>query len=149
MIKQASENDLNEILAKSDNALYEGTFKTFKPTQKRVKEIIQTTLEQGAYYLVLKDDDNLNDDLKGWILIGSGKDYFSQESVGFIYELYVLPEYRGQKLSKKLMKAGLDELSLKGHKEIRLNVHAMNFARELYKEFGFVDRQISMSLTYK
>ncbi|OOQ99684.1 GNAT family N-acetyltransferase, partial [Bacillus mycoides] len=28
---------------------------------------------------------------------------------------------------KKLMKAGLDELSLKGHKEIRLNVHAMNF----------------------
>ncbi|MCZ6945004.1 GNAT family N-acetyltransferase, partial [Bacillus mycoides] len=98
-----------------------------------------------AYYLVSKDDDNL----KGWILIGSGKDYFSQESVGFIYELYILPEYRGQKLSKKLMKAGIDELSLKGHKEIRLNVHVKNFARELYKEFGFVDRQISMSLTCK
>ncbi|QWG59293.1 GNAT family N-acetyltransferase (plasmid) [Bacillus mycoides] len=145
MIKQASKNDLNEILAKSDNALYEGTAKTFKPKQERVKEIVQTTLEQGAYYLVTKDDD----DLKGWILIGSGKDYFSQESVGFIYELYILPEYRGQKLSKKLMKAGIDELSLKGHKEIRLNVHAKNFARELYKEFGFVDRQISMSLTCK
>lgn len=145
MIKQASKNDLNEILAKSDNALYEGTAKTFKPTQERVKEIVQTTLEQGAYYLVSKDDD----DLKGWILIGSGKDYFSQESVGFIYELYILPEYRGQKLSKKLMKADIDELSLKGHKEIRFNVHVKNFARELYKEFGFVDRQISMSLTCK
>ncbi|PGU57124.1 GNAT family N-acetyltransferase [Bacillus cereus] len=145
MIKKASKNDLNEILTKSDNALYEGTAKTFKPTRERVKEIVQIALEQGAYYLVSKDDDNL----KGWILIGSGKDYFSQESVGFIYELYILPEYRGQKLSKKLMKAGIDELSLKGHKEIRLNVHVMNFARELYKEFGFVDRQISMSLTCK
>ncbi|OSX86893.1 hypothetical protein BTJ45_06015 [Bacillus mycoides] len=145
MIKKASKNDLNEILTKSDNALYEGTAKTFKPTRERVKEIVQIALEQGAYYLVSKDDDNL----KGWILIGSGKDYFSQESVGFIYELYILPEYRGQKLSKKLMKAGIDELSLKGHKEIRLNAHVKNFARELYKEFGFVDRQISMSLTCK
>ncbi|WP_416828625.1 GNAT family N-acetyltransferase [Ectobacillus polymachus] len=142
MIKQASKSDLNEILAKSDNALYEGTAKTFKPTQERVKEIVQTALKQGAYYLVLKDDDNL----KGWTLIGSAKDYFSKKSVGFIYELYVLPEYRGQKLSKKLMKAGIAELSLKGHKEIRLNVHADNFARKLYKELGFVDRQISMSL---
>ncbi|MFS8355191.1 GNAT family N-acetyltransferase [Bacillus nitratireducens] len=145
MIKQASKNDLNEILVRSNNALYEGTAKTFKPTDERVKDIVQTTLEQGAYYLVSKDDDNL----KGWILIGSGKDYFSQESVGFIYELYILPEYRGQKLSKKLMKAGIDELFLKGHKEIRLNVHVKNFARELYKEFGFIDRQISMSLTCK
>ncbi|MFU1888156.1 GNAT family N-acetyltransferase [Bacillus wiedmannii] len=145
MIKQASKNDLNEILVRSNNALYEGTTKTFKPTHERVKEIVQTTLEQGAYYLVSKD----GDDLKGWILIGSGKDYFSQESVGFIYELYIIPEYRGQKLSKKLMQAGIDELFLKGYKEIRLNVHVKNSARELYKELGFIDRQISMSLTCK
>ncbi|MDQ0862039.1 ribosomal protein S18 acetylase RimI-like enzyme [Bacillus sp. V2I10] len=45
------------------------------------------------------------------------------------------------------MKAAIDELFTKGHKEIRLNVQAENFAKELYKEFGFVDRQISMSLT--
>ncbi|MGG3523960.1 hypothetical protein ABES33_30315 [Bacillus pseudomycoides] len=40
MIKKASKNDLNEILTKSDNALYEGTVKTFKPTHERVKEMV-------------------------------------------------------------------------------------------------------------
>ncbi|EJS02907.1 hypothetical protein IKM_03036 [Bacillus mycoides] len=34
MIEQASKNDLDKILGKSDNALYEGTAKTFKPTQE-------------------------------------------------------------------------------------------------------------------
>lgn len=41
------------------------------------------------------------------------------------------------------MKASIDELITKGHKEIWLNVQAENFAKELYKEFGFVNRQIS------
>ncbi|CAK6481428.1 GNAT family N-acetyltransferase [Peribacillus castrilensis] len=142
MIEKASQSDLEEILTKSVDALFEGTAKTFKPSEERAEQIVRATLEQGGYYLVLKEDG----DLKGWVLIGTSKDYFSQESVGFIYEMYVLPICRGKGLSKILMKAAIDELITKGHNEIRLNVQAKNFAKELYKEFGFVDRQISMSL---
>ena len=37
-------------------------------------------------------------------------DYFSREKLGFIYELYVFPEYRGRGLSRELMEAGIKEL---------------------------------------
>jgi len=36
-------------------------------------------------------------------------------------------------------------LSIKGYPEIRLSVHARNFAQHVYRELGFVDKQISMS----
>lgn len=72
-------------------------------------------------------------------------DYFSHEKLGFIYELYVFPEYRGKGLSRKLMEAGIKELQ-KNYSEIRLNVFAGNFAKEMYEEFGFVERQVIMTL---
>ncbi|MGG1220723.1 GNAT family N-acetyltransferase [Priestia endophytica] len=142
MIEKANQRDLEEILSRSVDALREGSVHTFKPSQEQAEQLIRTTLGHGGYYLSLKEDDNL----RGWVLIGSSKDYFSQESIGFIYELYVLPAYRGKGLSRILMKAAIDKLFNKGHGEIRLNVKANNFAKELYKEFGFIDRQISISL---
>ena len=72
-------------------------------------------------------------------------DYFSHEKLGFIYELYVFPEYRGKGLSRKLMEAGIKELQ-KNYSEIRLNVFAGNFAKGMYEEFGFVERQVIMTL---
>lgn len=142
MIEKASQSNLEEIKVKSVDSLYEGTANTFKPSQERAGQIFRAVLEQGGYYLVLKEDG----DLKGWVLIGTNKDYFSQENVGFIYELYVLPNYRGKGRSKFLMKMAIEELVNKWHEEIRLNVHAENFAKEIYKGFGFVERQVTMSL---
>ncbi|EEK73690.1 GCN5-related N-acetyltransferase [Bacillus mycoides] len=81
----------------------------------------------------------------GWILIGENVDYFSREKLGFIYELYVFSEYRGRGLSRKLMKAGIKELQEK-YSEIRLNVFTGNFAKEMYEDFGFVERQVIMTL---
>ncbi len=63
----------------------------------------------------------------GWILIGENTDYFSNEKLGFIYELYVFTEQRGKGLSRKLMKAGSKDLQ-KNYSEIGLNVFAGNFA---------------------
>lgn len=142
MIQRATESDTEKILVHAAESLYEGTMKTSKFSQEKVLEITVPLLEKGAFYLVIKQDDILN----GWILIGSNKDYFSGEVIGFIYELYVLPSYRGQDLSRQLMRAAIDELNKLGYSEIRLNVFAGNFAKELYKEMGFVERQIVMSL---
>lgn len=142
MIQRATESDTGKILAHAAESLYEGTMKTSKLSQEKVLEITAPLLEKGAFYLVVKQGDILN----GWILIGSNKDYFSGEELGFIYELYVLPSYRGKGLSRQLMRAAIDELNKLGYLEIRLNVFAGNFAKELYKEMGFVERQIVMSL---
>ncbi|MEH6891937.1 GNAT family N-acetyltransferase [Bacillus sp. JJ864] len=142
MIQRATESDVKKILAHAAESLYEGTMKTSKFSQKKVLEITMPLLEKGAYYLVMKQGDIL----KGWILIGSNKDYFSGEELGFIYELYVFSPYRGEGLSRQLMRAAVDELDKLGYSEIRLNVFAGNFAKELYKELGFVERQIVMSL---
>ncbi|GAB6440331.1 hypothetical protein bcgnr5390_49030 [Bacillus luti] len=43
------------------------------------------------------------------------------------------------------MEAGIKELKEK-YLEIRLNVYAGNFAKEIYEGFGFVERQVIMSL---
>ncbi|PEA55423.1 GNAT family N-acetyltransferase [Bacillus pseudomycoides] len=142
MIQKATESDMKYILAHAAESLYEGTMKTSKFSQEKVLEITMPLLEKGAYYLVMKQGDIL----KGWVLIGSNKDYFSGEEIGFIYELYVFSPYRGEGLSRQLMRAAVDELDKLGYSEIRLNVFAGNFAKELYKEMGFVERQIVMSL---
>ncbi|MDR1447928.1 MAG: tRNA (adenosine(37)-N6)-threonylcarbamoyltransferase complex transferase subunit TsaD [Candidatus Ancillula sp.] len=50
----------------------------------------------------------------------------------------VLPEYRNQKLGKKLLEKTLEVLKKSGLQRIQLEVRSSNFiAQELYKEFGF------------
>ncbi|MFS2169945.1 GNAT family N-acetyltransferase [Priestia megaterium] len=141
MIAKATEEELQEIRTKSADALFKGTMKQFHPSAERVNELVRSAFEKGCYYLVSRQENKL----AGWVLIGSSADFFSKEEIGFIYELYVVPEYRGQGLAKPLMQKAIDELSIKGYREIRLSVHAGNFAQHVYRELGFVDKQISMS----
>lgn len=141
MIAKATEEELQEIWTKSADALFEGTMKQFHPSAERVNELVRSAFEKGCYYLVSRQENKL----AGWVLIGPSADFFSKEEIGFIYELYVVPEYRGQGLAKPLMQKAIDELSIKEYREIRLSVHAGNFAQHVYRELGFVDKQISMS----
>ncbi len=141
MIVKATEEEIQEIRTKSADALFEGTTHQFQPSTERVNELIDNALQKGCYYLVSRQENKL----AGWVLAGPSADFFSKEEIGFIYELYVVPEYRGQGLAKPLMQKAIDELSIKGYREIRLSVHAGNFAQHVYRELGFVDKQISMS----
>jgi ribosomal protein S18 acetylase RimI-like enzyme len=142
MTVKATEEEIQEIRMKSADALFEGTTKQFHPSIERVNELIDNALEKGCYYLVSRQENKL----AGWVLAGPAADFFSKAEIGFIYELYVLPEYRGQGLAKPLMQKAINELSAKGYPEIRLSVHAGNFAQQVYHELGFVEKQISMSL---
>jgi len=65
------------------------------------------------------------------------RDYFKQQNIGFIYEVDVLPNYRGKGYSKELIKAALEELSIQGCNEIEMNTRSTNF----YREIGFVHYQ--------
>ncbi|PFM63282.1 GNAT family N-acetyltransferase [Bacillus cereus] len=141
MIEKANREETNEILQYAAQSLFEGTRGSCQLSTDKAIEITKPIVEKGAYYLVVKEANKV----MGWILIGENADYFSSEKLGFIYELYVFPEYRGRGLSRKLMKAGIKELQEK-YSEIRLNVFAGNFAKEMYEDFGFVERQVVMTL---
>ncbi|MBM6645047.1 GNAT family N-acetyltransferase [Bacillus sp. RIT 809] len=141
MITKANEEETKQILHYAAQSLFEGTKGNCQVSTEKAIEITKPLVEKGAYYIVTKEENKV----VGWILIGGNVDYFSREKLGFIYELYVFSEYRGRGLSRKLMKAGIKELQEK-YSEIRLNVFAGNFAKEMYKDFGFVERQVIMTL---
>ncbi|PFJ14265.1 GNAT family N-acetyltransferase [Bacillus cereus] len=141
MITKANEEDIKEILNYAAQSLFEGTRGNCQLSTEKAIEITKPIVEKGAYYLVIKEENKII----GWILIGENVDYFSREKLGFIYELYVFPEYRGRGLSRELVADGIKELRER-YSEIRLNVFAGNFAKEMYEDFGFVERQVIMTL---
>ena len=63
---------------------------------------------------------------------------------GFIYELFVIQEFefRGNGVSKQLMKTAFDHL----RQEVRLSAFVGNPAIKLYGKMGFNIRTVSMSL---
>ncbi|WP_409973339.1 N-acetyltransferase family protein, partial [Bacillus sp. Bva_UNVM-123] len=103
---------------------------------------VKPLLEKGSYYLIATK----NDKLMGWILIGTSKDQFTDKMNGFIYELFVIEEFRGNGISKLLMRAGIDHLKQDGYSEIRLSAFAGNQAIKLYEKLGFSIRTVTMSL---
>lgn len=141
-IRKPNMVELENIMKLSPQALFEGTLGRARPTYEKIKQLVEPLLEKGCYYLIAAEEDKL----MGWNLIGPSKDQFSDQSIGFIYELYVIQEFRGKGISKLLMKNAIEHLQSKGYPEIRLGVFAENHAIQLYKQMGFSERNITMSL---
>lgn len=80
----------------------------------------------------------------GWILIGKIQTIFLVKNLD-LYMNCTFSRISRRGLSRELMEAGIKELKEK-YLEIRLNVFAGNFAKEMYEEFGFVERQVIMTL---
>jgi ribosomal protein S18 acetylase RimI-like enzyme len=100
-------------------------------------------LQKGSYYLIATEGDNL----MGWILIGTSKDQLTEKMYGFIYELFVLEEFRGNGISKQLMETCIEHLKQDGFSEVRLSVYAGNQAIKLYEKLGFKNKIITMSMS--
>ncbi|MEB2301437.1 GNAT family N-acetyltransferase [Lysinibacillus xylanilyticus] len=141
-IRKPNAFELKKILSLSPKAVFDGTLGEVEPTKEKIDQLVKPLLEKGSYYLIAIEDDKL----MGWILIGTSKDQFTDMMNGFIYELFVIEEYRGNRISKQLMKAGIDHLKQDGYSEIRLSAFAGNHAIKLYEKLGFNIRTITMSL---
>lgn len=55
---------------------------------------------------------------------------------GYIYNVYIEPEYRRRGLARQLMQAILDECAARKIKRVRL--HASDAGRPLYEKLGFI-----------
>ncbi|MEG9295034.1 GNAT family N-acetyltransferase [Mangrovibacillus sp. Mu-81] len=141
-IRKPSELEIEMILELSPQAIYEGTLGEVKPTIEKAKQLVEPLLKKNCYYLISTE----NDKLLGWILLGGSKDQFSNKTIGFIYELFVLDEYRGKGISKQLINKAVEQLKQEGYSEIRLSVFEGNKAIKLYENLGFETRTISMSM---
>ncbi|WP_117161024.1 GNAT family N-acetyltransferase [Paraliobacillus sp. X-1268] len=140
-IRKPNELEIEKIVALSPQALFEGTLGLTKPTLEKAKELIESILKKGSYYLIATE----NNELMGWILLGGSIDQFSIKTIGFIYEVFVLDEYRGKSISKQLIKIGIEQLKQEGYSEVRLSVFEGNQAIKIYEGLGFENRTITMS----
>lgn len=132
MITQATKEEVEFILSHAVSSTYDAT--QMEISEEKAVAMLQGVLDKGGFYLIAKEEDGT---ITGWILLGKNTDYFTDQTYGFIYEIYVLPEHRGKGLSKLLINEGNAYWKSQGYDEVRLNVFASNFAKEIYKKMGF------------
>lgn len=141
MIRRPNEEEIKKIFTLTPQAIFEGTMGETQPTIEQVKQLNESLLKKGHYYLIATE----NKELIGWILMGGREDQFSGKKIGFIYELYVIEKYRGKGIAKKLIQTGIGQLKNEGYSEIRLTVYAGNPALQIYESLGFKKRTVTMS----
>lgn len=132
MITQATKEEVEYILSHAVSSTYDAT--QIEISEEKAVAMLQGVLDKGGFYLIAKEEDGT---ITGWILLGKNTDYFTDQTYGFIYEIYVLPEHRGKGLSKLLINEGNAYWKTQGYDEVRLNVFASNFAKEIYRKMGF------------
>lgn len=141
-IRKPNDSELKMVILLSPQAVFDGTLGEVKPTNEKIKKLVEPLLEKGSYYLIATEED----ELMGWVLIGASKDQFTDKMNGFIYELFVIEEFRGNGISKRLIKTAIDFLKQDGYSEVRLSAFAENQAIKLYEKMGFNIRTVTMSL---
>ena len=142
MIEKATEKDKEFILTKAAESASEGAQQAL--SAEKANQIFNGILNKGGFYLVYRNADN---SIAGWILLGENTDYFSGKKHGFIYDVFVLTQFRGKGISKEFIKEGISTLKKSGYEEVRLNVFATNYAKEIYKKLGFKDLNSIMTLS--
>lgn len=146
VIRKATHRETQQILKHSLEVLKEATMGYVKQSQNKALQMISPFLIDGGYYLVHFEDNVV----QGWIGVGRTIDYCTDEMIGVIPEIYVLPQYRKQGVAEKLCNEAFEYLKEDGYKKVQLNVFKGNYAKRLYQKLGFqeVSTLMEKSLDY-
>jgi len=83
----------------------------------------------------------------GYALVRLNKIYKNPSHIVFLGFMYVIPNYRGMGVNKKILDYLLDWVKKKGYSEFQLDVYAPNqSAIKAYKKAGFEFETITMRL---
>ncbi|WP_045519617.1 GNAT family N-acetyltransferase [Neobacillus niacini] len=134
-IRKATNEETQSILNYHLEVLKEATMGYVKPSREKAIEMMTPFLNGGGYYLVRIK----NNVIQGWVGLGRIIDQNTDEQIGFINEMYVLPHHRKQGAAEKLCRAAFIQLRAEGLKKVQLNVYAGNHAKHLYEKLGFKD----------
>lgn len=132
-IRKATYQEMEEILTYSLDVLKEATMGHVKLSRKKARHMVAPSLSENGYYLIYVK----NNVIQGWIGVGMVYDFYSDDNIGVIPELYVLAPFRKQGIAEKLSKEAFSQLKEKGCKKIQLNIFSGNISRHLYEKLGF------------
>ncbi|MRH43405.1 GNAT family N-acetyltransferase [Aquibacillus halophilus] len=146
MISKATSKEMSFIYSKIAESASEGAAIFNSISIDKAYQIVLPVLNNGGYYVVYRNPENY---ILGWILIGENFDLLEEQWHGFIYELYVLPEYRKRGIGKLLLQHSIKNLKQQGYREVRLNVYSANTAKQIYEGLGFKYLQSVMQIKTK
>jgi ribosomal protein S18 acetylase RimI-like enzyme len=135
-IRKATACEIQKILDYSPIVMKEATmgFSEENGSDTAIQMMSQV-LENGGYYLVYPVEEMV----QGWIGIGYFHHFYSDETLGILTELYVLPQHRYKGIAEKLFESALNMLEQENIKKVQLNVYAGNAIKSLYEKYGFYD----------
>ncbi|WP_240378099.1 GNAT family N-acetyltransferase [Bacillus piscicola] len=145
VIRKAAYWETKEILRHALDVLKEASMGHVAVKREKALQFIAPFLYNGGYYLIYEEDGVK----KGWVCIAQTVDHYTDEMVGFIPELFVLPRYRNEGVAKKLCDEAMKELHDQGFEKVQLNVFAQNHAKELYEKLGFYEISTLMEKNIK
>lgn len=112
-----------------------------------LKELLENVKKQQGKILLAVEQEKVIGCVVGVIWDQSEKNRLEigSHKIGEIFKLYLEKEYRRKGLGKKLLQKIEDYFKEKGCDSIWLSVFSPNVhAYNVYKEFGFIDREIGM-----
>ncbi len=111
-----------------------------------VSEVVQLLLSQGDNEILIADTESAPN--VGQVWLGTARDPYSGETGGYVYDLHIEPEWRGQGIGRALMRAAEKASRARGDKTLGLAVAVWNdAARALYESLGFESERLTMSKT--
>lgn len=104
--------------------------------ERQIRQLIEQLLKSGpSTFLVAEDEEGRN---LGHLWLGEVTEAFSGERRGYIHDLYVVPEARGQGIARRLIIEAERLGRQRGYREMGLTVAAHNdSARRLYESLGY------------
>ncbi|WP_368196774.1 N-acetyltransferase family protein [Bacillus pumilus] len=140
-ILQASQADLYQVSQYTGQALKEGSLGKYTVGNEKMNNMMKKILDNNGKLLVAKESDQIT----GWVLFGPQKDSITDKYLGFIYEIYILEDYRKKGYAKKLLEECTKDLRNQGLHDVSLVVYSGNKAIGLYKQLGFTENKIVMN----
>lgn len=134
-IREATYSETQKILKYAPSVLKEASVGYYEPRGDTARQLASSFLIGGGYYIVHTE----NNVIQGWVGVGEIFDNYSNEKIGFIPEIYVMPNDRKKGIADKLCKEVFRKLKESGHNKVQLNVFSGNHAKDLYHKLGFQD----------
>src|SRR5690554_859648 len=90
VIRKATMEETDKILGHALTVMKEASMGFVIPKKAKAIQFAESFLANGGYYLVYNEDEII----KGWIGLSNVVDYNTDEPIGFLSELYILPKWR-------------------------------------------------------
>lgn len=139
-IRQAGKKELQFIMQHAEDVMKDSVTGNVKTSREKALQNVSQLLSNGGTYLVQME----NSAVQGWIGVGRNFDFYNDEMVGFISEVYVLPKFRNHGIAERLCKAAFKRLEEQGFKSVQLQMFSGNPAKRLYERLGFQDVSVLM-----